>query len=92
MKTAISLAALAILAGCASNSGIVQAGGGNMMITKQAATGFGGLGNLKAEVYGEAAAYCASKKQEFTPVQYFETQGPYILGNYPRVDLSFKCV
>jgi hypothetical protein len=84
--------AAVFLAGCASNSGVVPMGRGLLSITKQQATGFPGLGNLKAEVYREASAYCALQKQDFEVVSYDETKPPYIFGNYPRVDLSFRCV
>lgn len=67
-------------------------GRGLLSITKQQATGFPGLGNLKAEAYQEAAAHCGMQKKDFEVVGYEETKGPYILGNYPRVDLSFRCV
>ena len=92
MKKLISMAAVVLLAGCASNSGIVPGGNGTFNITKQQATGFSGLGNLKAEVYQEAAAHCGLQKRDFTVVSYEETKGPYIFGNYPRVDLIFRCL
>lgn len=84
--------ALLTLAGCASHSGVVPVGSGSLSITKQAATGFPGLGNMKAEVHQEAAEYCGKQKKDFEVTRYFESQGPYIMGNYPRVDLTFRCV
>ncbi len=77
--------------GCASHSGVIPAGGGELSITKQAATGFSGLGNMKAEVLQEASAYCKKEGKTMSIVNYQETKGPYILGNYPRVDLTFRC-
>ncbi len=67
-------------------------GRGLLSITKQQATGFPGLGNLKAEAFQEAAAHCGAAQKDFAVVGYEETKGPYIFGNYPRVDLSFRCV
>lgn len=84
--------AVLLVAGCASSSGVVPMGRGLLSITKQQGTGFPGLGNLKAEVYQEAAAHCSVQKKDFEVVDYSETKPPYILGNYPRVDLSFRCV
>lgn len=94
MKISVPSLAVAasLLAGCASNSGVVPMGRWLLSITKQQATGFPGLGNLKAEVFQEAAAHCGTAKKDFEVVGYEETKGPYILGNYPRVDLSFRCV
>jgi hypothetical protein len=40
-------------AGVASQTGVVPNGQGGYLIAKQAATGFPGLGNLKAEAMGE---------------------------------------
>jgi hypothetical protein len=59
------LVALAIpMASCGSNSGIVPNGQGSYVITKQAATGFPGLGNLKADALQEANGYCLSQQAE----------------------------
>ncbi len=54
-----------MLAGCASQSGVVPNGQGGDLIAKQAATGFPGLGNLKAEAMGEANQYCQSQGASF---------------------------
>ena len=92
MKKLLSIAVVVLFAGCASNSGIVPAGSGTFNITKQQGTGFPGLGSMKAEAYAEAAAHCNLQKRDFAVVNYEETKGPYILGNYPRVDLVFRCL
>jgi len=87
--------ALAIpMASCASNSGVVPNGQGSYVVTKQAATGFPGLGNLKAEALQEANGYCLSQQgqgHELIVTHTTETQPPYVLGNYPRVELEFRC-
>lgn len=77
------------LGGCASNSGVVPAGNGEHSITAQAATGFSGIGDLKADALRQAATHC--KPADFEVVEYRETKPPYVLGNYPRVDLRFRC-
>lgn len=91
LKTIAALLPACILAACASNSGVVPVGSGNFNIAKQAATGFPGMGNLKAEVHQGAAAYCGAQKQDFAVVAYQESTPPFILGNYPRADLTFRC-
>lgn len=78
-----------MLTGCASNSGIVPAGQGTFSITAQNATGFGGLGDLKADTLRQAAAHCSPK--DFQILTANETKAPYAFGNYPRVDLTFRC-
>lgn len=56
--------AIAALTGCAATSsispmGVSSTGNDTFMLSKQAATGFSGLGNLKAEVLTEANAHCS---------------------------------
>src|SRR5205807_8672583 len=53
----------ALLGACASNSGVVPIGPDTFMISRQAATGFTGSGNLKADALREAKQYCASLKK-----------------------------
>lgn len=86
------LAAVAALAGCASHTGVVPIGQDTFMVSKQAATGFPGLGNMKAEIIAEGAAHCRSQGREFQLVSTQETQPPYILGNYPRSEITFMCL
>lgn len=85
-------ALVVILTACASHTGIVPMGKDTFMIAKQQATGFPGLGNMKAEIIAEASQYCASQGKEFQIVSTQETQPPYILGNYPRSEIQFMCV
>lgn len=81
-----------ILSACASHTGIVPMGQDTYMIAKQQATGFPGLGNMKAEIISEASRYCAGLGKEFQIVSTQETQPPYILGNYPRSEIQFMCL
>lgn len=93
MKRALAVIALAVLlVGCASDSGIVRMGPDTYMVSKQAATGFSGLGNLKADVLREAYAQCSKTNQSVDVVSDHESHPPYILTNYPRVDITFRCV
>ena len=62
------------------------------MIAKQQATGFPGLGNMKAEIIGEASRHCVGLGKELQVVSTQETQPPYILGNYPRSEIQFMCL
>jgi hypothetical protein len=83
---------LACLAACASNPGVVPAGPDTFMVSRQAATGFSGLGSLKADALREAERYCADGKRVMQMVNETESKPPYILGNYPRVEVEFKCM
>jgi hypothetical protein len=81
-----------LLAGCAADSGVVRMGPDTYMVSKQAATGFSGLGSLKADALREAYAQCSQTGQGVQVVSDQESHPPFIFGNYPRVDLTFRCV
>lgn len=91
MKRLVLLVSLA-LAGCASSSGVVRLGSDQFFISKQAATGFTGMSALRAEALQEAYAECSKYGKSVDVVSTDEAQPPYILGNYPRVDITFRCV
>ena len=94
MNTAQNLLALALaafVAGCASHSAVAPLGGDRFMLSKQASTGFTGLGNMKAELIQEGAGHCAKTGKEFQLVDSQETKPPYIFGNYPRSEITFAC-
>ena len=88
----VTLFVAVLLSACASNTGIVPTGADTFLVARQAATGLSGLGNLKGEALQEADQYCVSRKMSLHVVGARETQPPYILGNYPRVEVQFKCL
>jgi len=93
MKKATGIAVVLVaLTACASHTGVVSMGRDTYMIAKQQATGFPGLGNMKAEIIGEASTHCAGLGKELQVVSTQETQPPYILGNYPRSEIQFMCL
>lgn len=77
--------------GCASNSGVISMGKDSYFISRQAATGFSGAGTLKAETLTEAGSFCAGKGKEVEVISLTEAQPPFVLGNFPKADLQFKC-
>lgn len=81
-----------VLTGCASNSGVVPMGSDTFFVSRQAATGFSGSGNLKAEALTEAGAFCRSKGKTVQVVSQKDAEPPFILGNYPKSEISFRCV
>lgn len=85
-------ASVLLLAGCASNSGVVPMGSDTFMLSRQAATGFSGAASLKAEALQEANQHCQAQKKELLVVSTNEAQPPFILGNYPRAEVQFKCI
>lgn len=91
MKKLVAIFAVTILAGCASDSGVIDQGGGTYFVSKQAATGFPGLGNLRADATTEARQFCARSGRDLRVLKANESRPPYLLGNYPRVELEFAC-
>ena len=93
MKRLVSTATVVLaISACASHTGVVSIGRDTYMIAKQQATGFPGLGNMKAEIIAEGSQYCAGLGKEFQMVSSQETQPPYVLGNYPRSEIQFMCL
>ena len=60
-KTYDCLAVTIPLVGCALHSGVVPDGAGGYLISQQAATGFPGLGNIKADLMQEGWAPIGDK-------------------------------
>ena len=81
-----------VLSGCAANSGIVPMGNDTYMVSRQAASGFSGMGTLKAEAMREAYQQCQLTGKRVEIVEAIDAQPPYIFGNFPKTELRFKCV
>lgn len=90
MRVMVLAVALAV-AGCASNPGVVSMGPETFMVSRQAATGFTGIGSLKADAITEANAHCAKRGQRASVTDTQEAAPPYVMGNYPRVEVRFVC-
>jgi hypothetical protein len=48
-------------------------------------------GELKAEALEEGNEYCTKQGREFVLIRTTETEPPYLLGNYPRAEIEFRC-
>ena len=91
MKYAL-IASLIIISGCSSNCGVVPIGPDTFMVSRQAATGFSGLGTLKADAFQEANQYCLQHGKNIRVVNTSESMPPYVLGNFPRAEVQFMCL
>jgi hypothetical protein len=81
-----------LLAGCAqTNTGPMPAGKDTYVISRQAGAFPTGKEPLLAEALAEANAKCDSDKKRMTLLSTNENAGPYILGNYPKATVIFKC-
>ncbi len=81
-----------ILSGCASNSGVVPMGNDTYMVSRQAASGFSGMGTLKADAMREAYQQCQLTGKRVEVVEAIDAKPPYIFGNFPKTEIRFKCV
>ena len=92
MKNIIAIIITSLfLVGCPSYTGIVKIANDSYMVAKQQATGFPGLGNMRAEIITDAKNYCNDVGKELNITNIKETQPPYIFGNYPRSEIQFTC-
>lgn len=48
--------------------------------------------DIRTDAYKEASDYCQKSTKNFEVISSEETKPPYILGNYPRITLTFKCI
>lgn len=91
MKKMIILISVAIT-GCVSNSGVIAMGGDTYFVSRQAASGFSGSGTLKGEALAEAGATCSSKGKSVEITKEVNTKPPFIFGNFPKTEITFRCV
>lgn len=80
------------LSGCAINPGVAPIGPDTYSVTRQAATGFTGLGSLRVKALREANAFCAKERKIMQVIHTKDSQPPYILGNFPRTEIEFMCL
>ena len=81
-----------LFVGCATTStGPISAGADTFVISRQAGAFPSGKEPLLAEALAEANAKCESLGKKLNLVSTTENSGPYILGNYPKATVIFKC-
>ena len=59
---------------------------------QQGATGFVSLQSVRSGVEEIAGDFCGRKGKTFRGITETAAKPPYILGNFPRVELIFECV
>lgn len=80
------------LTACAENSGVVKLGTNLYMVSHRGATGWSPIEELRTEAITEAGTYCVQQHKTLEVVDVGQSHPPYLLGNFPRVDLQFKCI
>lgn len=91
-KILSSVAIVISLSACAANSGVVQMGSNTYMVSRQAATGFTGMGTLKADAMKEAYTQCQKSNKAVQVVETIDAKPPFIFGNFPKTEIRFKCI
>lgn len=89
MRIFISALSLLALFGCATNSGIVDLGGGNYVYAKEDAWAYNGNAT-KVELLKESAAFCAKQGKQMT-VQSSDAK-PYMpYSSFAGAEIQFSC-
>lgn len=90
MKKAFLIAAVAALSACATpNTGIRPIGSGVYMASKFGSfTTFSG-GQVKAELFEEAGAFCAKQGKQVQPLDSVSKDSGY--GTYASAEIQFRC-
>ena len=69
---------------------VLPMGNDTYMYTREAGTGFTRQTKLLKKAMLVIEAFAETKDKEFEIVKIFKNEGPFILGNYPRVEVTFK--
>jgi hypothetical protein len=73
-------------------SDIVAMADGTFLVSREARTGFARIGKLRTRAMQNATEHCQTAGKSLSVVNVQQSQGPYILGKYPRIDITFRCV
>lgn len=83
------LVTCAVLAGCASSTGIVAIGGDAYMVTREDNSPATSLGALKVATFKEAGAFCSNQGKQMRVIKNSDT--PQSFGQFPQPTLQFSC-
>ena len=86
----VALVGLVNLVACASHPAVVPAGEGTYIASRSGQV-FTTITELKAKALVQADEFCSAKHQTFKVLNSTNSEPPYILGNFPRVEITFKC-
>ena len=89
MRLITSVIALLTLFGCATNSGIVDLGGGNYVYEKEEAMAYNG-NSTKVEILKEAAAFCLKQGKQMT-VQSSSAKSFTPYSSHAGAEVQFSC-
>ncbi|MDR3452634.1 MAG: SHOCT domain-containing protein [Rhodoferax sp.] len=91
MKRLLTTGFLLFSAFAYASSGVVPMGQDTFMISAQSFTGFSSAGSVKADIYKEGSAYCATLGKEFQPVNDHGVDG--VPGrSFASAEVQFRCL
>ena len=67
-------------------------GNDTYMVSRQAPSGFHGMGKLKADAMHEAYGQCQKENKTVEVLETIDAKPPYIFGNFPKTEIRFKCI
>lgn len=91
MRAFVFCLAAVWLGGCAVNTGVQPFTDDIFYVSRQGATGASSQDDLRGAAMNEARAFCEAKKQAFKLTELIEAKPPYILGNFPKAEVRFRC-
>jgi hypothetical protein len=86
----VVLPAFCAFAGCASKTGVIQAGAGTFMVAKEAPTTIDGVETMKADATADAAQFCTGKGKSLQVLS--ATEQPASLRSRSRIEVQFRCL
>jgi len=82
-----------LLVGCATTTtGPTPVGENKYVMSRQEGAFPSGDEPLLQEVLEQADRFCKSLNKKMELLDSKENPGPYILGNYPKATITFKCI
>jgi hypothetical protein len=80
----------AVIAGCASTTGVVSMGKDTYLIAREDNGPAASLGAIKAATFKEAASFCSGQGKTMQVTK--ESDTPRSFGKFPQTTLQFTCV
>jgi len=69
---------------------VLPLGNNTFEYTREAGTGFTRQTKLLKKAMAVVEAFADGKGKEYEVVEVFRNEGPFVLGNYPKVKITFK--
>jgi hypothetical protein len=80
-----------LLTACAAQPSVTPAGE-ETYIASRSGQAYNSITGLKAKALTQADEFCGAKHMTFKVLNSTNSDPPYIFGNYPRVEIQFKCM